>query len=171
MIFLLEEKKKIKTDAASTEEPSSEVFDSSTYNSMTDLNASATMSKSNVNKVLSDANSKQPIEPGAVHVEYSTNARSSPGKNTVAPTMEGRAYALKKARESQNNKSMSKQLDKQTDQANKKITQMLQPLQKHVKSLDKQSELIKQIQSQLKQLQKQVSQIQRAINIGKKKKT
>ncbi len=37
-------KEKIKTDAASIEEPSSEVFDSSTYDSMTDLNASATMS-------------------------------------------------------------------------------------------------------------------------------
>ena len=63
---------------------------------MTDLNASATMSKSEVNKVLSDANSKQPIEPGAVHIESSTNARSSPAKNTVAPTMEDAHMLLKK---------------------------------------------------------------------------
>jgi hypothetical protein len=67
-------------------------------------------------------------------------------------------------------KSISKQLDKQTIQINKKIAQIFQPLQKHIKSADKQSELIKQLQSQLKQLQKQVSQIQRAVSIGNKNK-
>jgi hypothetical protein len=60
-------------------------------------------------------------------------------------------------------KSVSKQLDKQTIQINKKMKQILQPLQI-------QSQLIRQLQSQLKQLQKQVSQIQRAVVIGKKKK-
>jgi hypothetical protein len=56
----------------------------------------------------------------------------TPANTTVAPAMEERAYSLKKSKESQNNKSMSKQLDKQTDQINKRITQMLKPLRKHV---------------------------------------
>ena len=72
--------------------------------------------------------------------------------------------------ETLSSKSVSKQLDRQTIQINKKIAQMLQPLQKHIKSADKQSQLTKQIQTQLKQLQKQVSQIQKAVSIGKKKK-
>jgi hypothetical protein len=67
-------------------------------------------------------------------------------------------------------KSISKQLDKQTIQINKKIAQMFQPLQKHLKSIDKQSQLIRQLQSQLKQLQRQVSQIQKAVGMGKGKK-
>jgi len=45
----------VKPDAASsTEEVPPEVFDSSTYDSMTDLKTSATMNESEVNKVLSD---------------------------------------------------------------------------------------------------------------------
>ena len=36
-------------------------------------------------------------------------------------------------------KSISRQLDKQTIQINKKIAQIFQPLQKHIKSVDKQS--------------------------------
>jgi hypothetical protein len=40
-------KEKTKTDAALTEELSSEVFDSSTYDSMTDLKAPATMNNKN----------------------------------------------------------------------------------------------------------------------------
>ena len=125
------------------------------------------MNKSEVNKVLSDTEGKEPIEPEAVHTESTTkNTNISP---TVAPTMEGRAYTLKKSKESQT-KSISKQLEKQTIQIDKKIAQIIQPIQKHIKSVDKQSELIKQIQSQLKQLQKQVSQIQSVVSIGKKKK-
>jgi|ERR671932_324770 hypothetical protein len=120
-----EKEKTSKSDVASTEEIPPEVFDSSTYNSMTDLKTSATMNESETNTVLSDIDNKEPIEP--------------------------------------------KQLDKQTVQISKKIGEILQPLQKHIKSVDKQSELIKQLQSQLKQLQKQVSQIQKAVSIGKKK--
>jgi DNA anti-recombination protein RmuC len=161
------EKEKTKTDAAAaTEEIPPEVFDSSIYDSMTDLKTSSTMNESEVNKVLSDLGNKEPIEPEDVHIESpTTNANISP---TVTPTMEEHASALKKSKESQN-KSISKQLDKQTIQINKKMAQMLQPLQKHIKSVDKQSELIKQLQTQLKQLQKQVSQIQRIVSIGKKK--
>ena len=153
----------IKPDAASsTQEVPPEIFDSSTYDSMTDLKTSATMNGSEVNKVLSDTENKEPIEPEAIHIESKRTTNSS----NVTPTMEGH---LKKLKESQN-KSISKQLDKQTIQLDKKITRIIQPVQKHIKSVDKQSELIKQIQSQLKLLQKQVSQIQKAVSIGKKKK-
>ena len=51
----------------------------------------------------------------------------------------------KGGQETFSSKSMSKQLDKHTIQINKKITQILQPIQK-------QSQLIRQLQSQLKQL-------------------
>ena len=139
---------------------------------MTDLKTSDTMNESEVNKVLSDTENKEPIEPEAIHIESKRRTNAS----AVTPTMEGRAIELKKLKESQN-KSISKQLDKQTIQLDKKITRIVQPIQKHIKSVDKQSELIKQLQSQLKQLQsqlkqlqKQVSQIQRAVVIGKKKK-
>ena len=161
-----EKEKTRRADVASKEEIPPEVFDSSTSDSMMDLKTSATMNEDEVNKVLSDTENKEPIEPEATHTESTKKANISPA---VAPTMEGRASTLKKSKESQN-ESISKQLDKQTIQINKKLTQMLQPLQKHIKSTDKQSGLIKQLQSQLKQLQKQVSQIQRAVNLGKKKK-
>ena len=73
------------------------------------------------------------------------------------------AHKQKELQETISSKSITKQLDKQTIQMNKRITQILQPLQK-------QSQLIRQIQSQLKQLQKQVSQIQRVVGMGTKKK-
>ena len=148
-----------KEEKASTTSPgemTSEVFDSSTYDSTTD---SATMNESETNKVLSDTENR---EPEAVLTESTTKNTNT----TISPTMEGRASTLKKSKESQN-ESVAKQLDRQI---NKKIVQMLQPLQKHIKSADKQSQLTKQIQTQLKQLQKQVSQIQKAVSIGKKKK-
>ena len=155
-----------KTDTAAGEDVPQEVFDSSTSDSMMDLKTSATMNEDEVNKVLSDTENKEPIEPEAIHTESTKKANIS---STVAPTMEGRASTLKKSKESQN-KSVAKQLDRQTMHINKKIAQMLQPLQKHIKSADKQSQLTKQIQTQLKQLQKQVSQIQKAVSIRKKKK-
>ena len=123
-----EEKDKIsKTDVASTQDTPPEVFDSSTYDSMTDLNSSATMNESETNKVLSDTEDKEPIEPEALHTESTINPKTS---STMPPTMEGRASTLKKSKQSES--SISKQLDKQTIQINKKITQMLQPVQKHI---------------------------------------
>jgi hypothetical protein len=161
--------KEEKASTASPGEMSSEVFDSSTYDSMNDLKSSATMDESEVNKVLSDTENEKPMESEAVPVGSSTaattNARTSP-----TPTMEGRATTLKKSKQSRRNKAIPKHVDKQTNQIDKKIVQMLQPLQKFTKSADKQSEMIKQIQSQLKQLQKQVSQVQKAVSIGSKKK-
>lgn len=94
-------------------------FDSSTYDSMTDLKTSATMNKNEVNKVLSDIENKEPIESETVHIESTTNPNTSPTTTTVTPTMEGRASTLKKSKESQN-KSISTQLDKQTVQINKR---------------------------------------------------
>ena len=156
-----------RTDVASTEDIPSEVFDSSTYNSMTDLKTSASMKESEVKKVLSGTEDKEPTQPEVVHTESTKNANISP---TVAPTMEERASALKKSKESQSEYISKQLLDKQTIQINKKITQILQPLQKPIRSIDKQSQLIKQLQSELKQLQKQVSQIQNAVSIRKKNK-
>ena len=68
------EKVTIKTDTAAREDVPPEVFDSSTYDSMTDLKTSATMNESEVNKVLSDIENKEPIEPEVVHTESTTNA-------------------------------------------------------------------------------------------------
>ena len=163
-----EKEKRTKTDAAATEETPPEVFDSSTYESMSGFKSSATMNESEVSKVLSDTENKEQIEPEAVHIE-STTTNANISSPTVTPTMEERASALKKSKESQT-KSISKQLEKQTIQIDKKIAQIIQPLQKHIKSVDKQSQLIRQLQAQLKQLQKQVSQIQGVVSIGRKKK-
>jgi hypothetical protein len=101
-----------------------------------------------------------------------TTTSSKPSKVTHSTQQKG-------LQETISSKSLSKELDKQTIQINKKITQIFQPLQKYIKSVDKksvdkksvdkQSQLIKQLQSQLSQLQKQVSQIQRAVGVGKKK--
>jgi hypothetical protein len=162
-----EREKITKTNTAATGEIPAEVFDSSTYDSMTDLEASSTMNEAEVSKVLSDTENKKPIQPEAVPIE--SISKGTPTNTTVTPTVEGRASALKRSKENES-RSIGKQLDKQTTQINKKIIQILQPLQKYIKSVDKQSELIKQIQSQLKQLQKQVSQVQKGVNIGKKKK-
>jgi hypothetical protein len=119
--------KEEKASTASPGEMSSEVFDSTTYDSMTD---STTMNESETNKVLSDTENK---EAEAVHTESTTKNTNT----TISPTMEGRASTLKKSKESEN-QSVTKQLDRQTIQINKKIAQMLQPLQKHIKSTDKQ---------------------------------
>jgi hypothetical protein len=85
----------IKEEKASTISPgemSSEVFDSSTYDSMNDLKSSATMDESEVNKVLSDTENEKPVESEDVPIESSTSStRTSPSK----PTMEGRATTLK----------------------------------------------------------------------------
>ena len=120
-------------------------------------------------KVSPDTENRTPIEPEeAIHTSISSIIDATTGM-TLAPTMEGPASTLKKLKESQN-KSLSKQLDKQTTQINKKVAEiLLQPLQKHIKYIDKQSQLIRQLQLQIKQLQKQISQIQSAVSTGKKK--
>ena len=103
-----EKEKTSKSDIPSTEEIPPEVFDSSTYNPMTDLKTSATMNESETNKVLSDIDNKEPIESEAAHTESTRNANISSTNNTTtatttaAPTMEWRASSLKKSKESQN---------------------------------------------------------------------
>jgi hypothetical protein len=93
--------KEEKASTASSGEMSSEVFDSSTYDSMNDLKSSATMDESEVNKVLSDTENEKPVESEDVPVESCTSStRTSPSK----PTMEGRATTLKKSKESKRNK-------------------------------------------------------------------
>jgi hypothetical protein len=63
-----------KTDAAAREDNiPPEVFDSSTYNSMTDLKRSAIMGEDEPNKVLSDTENKEPIEPEDARTTSTTN--------------------------------------------------------------------------------------------------
>jgi hypothetical protein len=88
-----------KTDTAAREDVPPEVFDSSTYDSMTDLKTSATMNEDEANKVLSDTENNEPIEPEDAHTSSTTNTNFS---STVTPTMEGRASTLEKSKESQN---------------------------------------------------------------------
>jgi hypothetical protein len=114
--------------------------------------------------------------------EELTTTKEPPATTTTTsgkPSKVTHSTQQKGLQETISSKSLSKELDKQTIQINKKITQIFQPLQKYIKSVDKksvdkksvdkQSQLIKQLQSQLSQLQKQVSQIQRAVGVGKKK--
>jgi hypothetical protein len=94
-----------KTDTAAREDVPQEFFDSSSYDSMTDLKTSASMNEDEVNKVLSDAENKEPIEHEDALTGSTTNTNVSP---TVTPNIEGHASALKKSKVSQN-PSISKQ--------------------------------------------------------------
>ena len=71
------------TDTAAREDIPQEVFDSSTYDSMTDLKTSAAMNEDEANKVLSDTENKKPIEPEGAQTGSTTNTNVSP---IVIPT-------------------------------------------------------------------------------------
>jgi hypothetical protein len=183
------EKEKEKTTTKTIEEKvSPEVFDSSTYDSMTEIKESATMDENDTKEVLADTEKLESIYPETTRIETTDNNNNNNNNNTnanipsVNPTIEGHASALKQSRENENKGSsrqnikkkevvrftaLSKQLDNQSSQINK-IIQILQPVQKQFKSIERQSELIKQIQFQLKQLQKLVLQFQKGIRITKK---
>ena len=180
------EKEKEKTTTTKTieEKVSPEVFDSSTYDSMTEIKESATMDENDTKEVLADTEKLESIYPETTRIETTDNNNNNNNANipSVNPTIEGHASALKQSRENENKGSsrqnikkkevvrftaLSKQLDKQSSQINK-IIQILQPVQKQFKSIERQSELIKQIQFQLKQLQKLVLQFQKGISITKK---
>jgi hypothetical protein len=124
-----------------------------------------------IRKEAEEQEKEQEFEPTATTTTTTTNTVAEEVITTREPEVTTpsrkplkvtRPLQQKELQETISSKSISKQLDKQTIQINKKITQILQPLQK-------QSELITQLQSQLKQLQKQVSQIQRVVGMGKKK--
>jgi hypothetical protein len=178
------EKEKEKTTTKTIEEKvSPEVFDSSTYDSMTEIKESATMDENDTKEVLADTEKLESIYPETTRIETTDNNNNTNANiPSVNPTIEGHASALKQSRENENKGSsrqnikkkevvrftaLSKQLDKQSSQINK-IIQILQPVQKQFKSIERQSELIKQIQFQLKQLQKLVLQFQKGIRITKK---
>jgi hypothetical protein len=179
------EKEKEKTTTKTIEEKvSPEVFDSSTYDSMTEIKESATMDENDTKEVLADTEKLESIYPETTRIETTDNNNNNTNANipSVNPIIEGHASALKQSRENENKGSsrqnikkkevvrftaISKQLDKQSSQINK-IIQILQPVQKQFKSIERQSELIKQIQFQLKQLQKPVLQFQKGIRITKK---
>jgi hypothetical protein len=179
------EKEKEKTTTTKTieEKVSPEVFDSSTYDSMTEIKESATMDENDTKEVLADTEKLESIHPETTRIETTDNNNNTNANiPSVNPTIEGHASALKQSRENENKGSsrqnikkkevvrftaLSKQLDKQSSQINK-IIQILQPVQKQFKSIERQSELIRQIQFQLKQLQKPVLQFQKGIRITKK---
>jgi hypothetical protein len=181
------EKEKEKTTTKTIEEKvSPEVFDSSTYDSMTEIKESATMDENDTKEVLADTEKLESIYPETTRIETTDNNNNNNNNNanipSVNPTIEGHASALKQSRENENKGSsrqnikkkevvrftaLSKQLDKQSSQINK-IIQILQPVQKQFKSIERQSELIRQIQFQLKQLQTLVLQFQKGIRITKK---
>ena len=181
------EKEKEKTTTTKTieEKVSPEVFDSSTYDSMTEIKESATMDENDTKEVLADTEKLESIHPETTRIETTDNNNNNTNANipSVNPIIEGHASALKQSRENENKggssrqnikkkevvrfTAISKQLDKQSSQINK-IMQILQPVQKQFKSIERQSELIKQIQFQLKQLQKLVLQFQKGISITKK---
>jgi hypothetical protein len=178
------EKEKEKTTTKTIEEKvSPEVFDSSTYDSMTEIKESATMDENDTKEVLADTEKLESIYPETTRIETTDNNNNTNANiPSVNPTIEGHASALKQSRENENKGSsrqnikkkevvrftaLSKQLDKQSSQINK-IIQILQPVQKQFKSIERQSELIRQIQFQLKQLQKPVLQFQKGIRITKK---
>jgi hypothetical protein len=180
------EKEKEKTTTKTIEEKvSPEVFDSSTYDSMTEIKESATMDENDTKEVLADTEKLESIYPETTRIETTDNNNNNNNNAnipSVNPTIEGHASALKQSRENENKGSsrqnikkkevvrftaLSKQLDNQSSQINK-IIQILQPVQKQFKSIERQSELIKQIQFQLKQLQKLVLQFQKGIRNTKK---
>jgi hypothetical protein len=131
-----------------------------------------------IRKEAGEQEKEQEFEPTATTTTTTTNTVAEqvittrePEVTTSSrkPSKVTRPLQQKELHETISSKSISKQLDKQTIQINKKITQIIQSLQKHIRSVDKQSQLIRQLQSQLKPLQKQVSQIQRVVGMGKKK--
>jgi hypothetical protein len=94
------------TSTVATENITPEVFDSSTYDSMTEIKKSATMNESETNKVFLDTEKKQPIRPEMTNIKpknkNNTKVSSATTYTAVNPTMEWRASTLKQSREREN---------------------------------------------------------------------
>jgi ferritin-like metal-binding protein YciE len=97
------------TTSVATENITPEVFDSSTYHSMTEIKKSSTMNESEANRVLLDTEKKEPIQPEMTTIEpknkNNTKGSSATTSTTVSPTMEGRASTLKQSRENEKEES------------------------------------------------------------------
>ena len=172
-----EQKEQEKTTRANSSSTSvkvtSEVFDSSLSDSMTDIRESATMDETETKRVLADNEKLESINPEATRFKSTVNPTRPKERASAATKQLGQRKREGENKGRQNIKQkeaaltgISKQLDKQSTQINK-IIQILQPAQKQFKSVERQSELIKQIQSQLKQLQTMVLQVQKRISITK----
>jgi ferritin-like metal-binding protein YciE len=97
---------KTNTTSTATENITPEVFDSSTYDSMTEIKKSATLNESETNKVFLDTEKKEPIRPEMTNIKpknkNNTKVLSATTYTAVNPTMEWRASTLKQSREREN---------------------------------------------------------------------
>ena len=97
---------KTNTTSTATENITPEVFDSSTYDSMTEIKKSATLNESETNKVFLDTEKKEPIRPEMTNIKpknkNNTKVSSATTYTAVNPTMEWRASTLKQSREREN---------------------------------------------------------------------
>ena len=109
------------TNAAATESIPPEVFDSSIYDSMTEIKRSATMNESEAKKVFLDTEKKEPIRPEMTNIKpknkNNTKVLSATTYTAVNPTMEWRASALKQSREKEKEESVA---DKKKTKAKQK---------------------------------------------------
>jgi ferritin-like metal-binding protein YciE len=106
------DKEQIWNASAAAENIPPEVFDSSTYDSIAEIKKSATMDENETNKVFSDTEKKEPIQPEMTNIEstnkINTSVSNATTSTTVAnPTMEGRASTLKQTREKEKEESAS----------------------------------------------------------------
>ncbi|HEY9492525.1 MAG TPA: hypothetical protein VIP56_11110, partial [Nitrososphaeraceae archaeon] len=109
------------TNAAATESIPPEVFDSSIYDSMTEIKRSATMNESEAKKVFLDTEKKEPIQTEMTNIgpknKNNTSVSNATASTTaVNPTMEWRASALKQSREKEKEESVA---DKKRQRQNK----------------------------------------------------
>jgi len=110
------------TNAAATESIPPEVFDSSIYDSMTEIKRSATMNESEAKKVFLDTEKKEPIQTEMTNIgpknKNNTSVSNATASTTaVNPTMEWRASALKQSREKEKEESVA---DKKKTKAKQK---------------------------------------------------
>jgi Domain of unknown function (DUF892) len=99
------------TITVATENITPEVFDSSTYDSMTEIKKSATLNESETNKVFLDTEKKELIRPEMTNIKpknkNNTKVSSGTAPTTVNPTMEWRASTLKQSREREKEESVA----------------------------------------------------------------
>src|SRR6187200_637176 len=110
------------TNAAATESIPPEVFDSSIYDSMTEIKRSATMNESEAKRVFLDTEKKEPIQTEMTNIgpknKNNTSVSNATASTTaVNPTMEWRASALKQSREKEKEESVA---DKKKTKAKQK---------------------------------------------------
>ncbi|HZI69794.1 MAG TPA: hypothetical protein VFD60_01405 [Nitrososphaeraceae archaeon] len=142
-----EQKEKEKTTRANSSSTSvkvtSEVFDSSLSDSMTDIRESATMDETETKRVLADNEKLESINPEATRFKSTVNPTRPKERASAATKQLGQRKREGENKGRQNIKQkeaaltgIPKQLDKQSTQINK-IIQILQPAQKRFKSVER----------------------------------